>query len=204
MHDRLSAMLRFFLVFILDFLELSTKHKRYGGVRRSRNIPDQTGWDWKNAASALWDATARWHRLKLISRARQDLRREARRGHGAATVTVRIVIAERTTPHCAGLTRMLCNSRVGSWARANLQRLLALARACVKPHSYPSETTQWQRATCRLMIFTHFKSWDPTCEDRRDSKYPQSSTVRRHFWAWQGLMVWVGVQGKLTPTLGSW
>jgi hypothetical protein len=114
MHDRLSDMLRFFLVFILDFLELSTKHKRYGGVRRSRNIPDQTGSDWRNAGSAPWDATARWQRLKLISRARQDLRREARRGHGAATVTVPTVIAQRATPHCVGLTRMLCNSRVGT------------------------------------------------------------------------------------------
>ncbi len=161
MHDRLSDMLRFFLVFILDFLELSTKHKRYGGVRRSRNIPDQTGSDWRNAGSAPWDATARWQRLKLISRARQDLRREARRGHGAATVTVPTVIAQRATPHCVGLTRMLCNSRVESLVRANLQRLLALAHACVKPHPYPSETTQWQRATCRLMIINHFKNWDP-------------------------------------------
>jgi hypothetical protein len=161
MHDRLSEMLRFFLVFILDFLELSTKHNGYGRVRRSRNIPDQTESDWRNAASAPWDATARWHRLKLISRARQDLRRETRRRHGAATVTVPKVIGERATPHCAGLTCMLCNSRVGSLVRANLQRLFAHAHACVKPHLCPSETTQWQRATCRLMIFNQSKSWDP-------------------------------------------
>jgi len=47
MSDCLNEMLRPFLVFILDFFS-KLKHKRYGGVRRLRNIPDQTESYWKN------------------------------------------------------------------------------------------------------------------------------------------------------------
>ncbi len=51
-----------FLGFYFGFF-FKLKPKRYGGVRRSRNILDQTESYWKNVIIKPWNTIAQWHCL---------------------------------------------------------------------------------------------------------------------------------------------